>query len=222
VSEYIVKVLETNFITHDVKRFVVEKPDGYTFIPGQATDVAINVAEWKNELRPFTFTCLPQENYLEFMIKIYTKKNGVTHALGGINAGGELILHDVFGAIQYKGAGVFLAGGAGVTPFIAILRQLYSDKLIHGNKLIFSNKTSEDIILFDELTEMLGDNFVNVLTREDNIGFLERRIDRNFLIDNISDFTQNFYICGPDEFVKSITENLKQLGAKSDSLVFEQ
>jgi predicted ferric reductase len=27
----------------------------------------------------------------------------------------------MFGAIEYKGEGVFIAGGAGVTPFIAIL-----------------------------------------------------------------------------------------------------
>ncbi|MCK7517280.1 MAG: hypothetical protein MZV64_05925 [Ignavibacteriales bacterium] len=38
----------------------------------------------------------------------------------------ELILHDVFGAINYKGEGVFIAGGAGVTPFISIFRYLQS------------------------------------------------------------------------------------------------
>jgi predicted ferric reductase len=37
--------------------------------------------------------------------------------------GDELIIRDVWGAIEYKGE-VFIAGGAGVTPFIAILRQL--------------------------------------------------------------------------------------------------
>jgi predicted ferric reductase len=36
--------------------------------------------------------------------------------------GDELIIRDVWGAIEYKGEGVFIAGGAGVTPFIAILR----------------------------------------------------------------------------------------------------
>jgi len=36
----------------------------------------------------------------------------------------ELILHDVFGAISYMGEGVFIAGGAGITPFISIFRYL--------------------------------------------------------------------------------------------------
>src|SRR5688572_18194269 len=139
MNSYIVKVLEASYITHDVKRFTVEKPPGYTFVPGQATDVSINLPEWKNELRPFTFTSLKDQPCLEFMIKIYSDHKGVTDMLGRINSGAELILHDVFGAIQYKGQGVFIAGGAGITPFISILRNLHKKKQIPGNRLIYSN-----------------------------------------------------------------------------------
>lgn len=42
MESYIVKVLATEFLTHNVKRFVVEKPAGYSYLPDQATDVAIN------------------------------------------------------------------------------------------------------------------------------------------------------------------------------------
>jgi ferredoxin-NADP reductase len=38
----------------------------------------------------------------------------------------------------------------------------------------------------------------------------------------IEDVTQNFYICGPDEFVQSITKILAGMGANSDSIVFEK
>jgi ferredoxin-NADP reductase len=222
MSEYIVKVLESQYITHDVKRFKVEKPKGYTFIPGQATDVSINLPEWKKELRPFTFTSLNEWEYLEFMIKIYTGHEGVTNMLGRVNAGDELILHDVFGAIQYKGPGVFIAGGAGITPFIAILRQLFWKDELSGNKLIFSNKTSSDVIMREELFKMLGENFINVYTRENAVGFLGRRIDRDFLIDTISNFSQPFYICGPDDFVTDVSKHLMELGALAEALVIEK
>jgi ferredoxin-NADP reductase len=222
MAEHLVKVLESYFITHDVKRFKVEKPEGYDFTPGQATDVSINRPPWENELRPFTFTGLKEWKHLEFTIKIYPHHNGVTNELGKINKGAELILHDVFGAIQYKGQGIFIAGGAGVTPFIAILRDLYHEKKIKGVKLIFSNKTARDVIMKDEFKEMLKDNFIPVYTREHVIGYLDRRIDRNFLIQNVVDFSKHFYVCGPDEFVKDINALLLDLGAKPDSLVFEQ
>src|SRR5687767_6504056 len=125
MTQQIVKILESSYINHDVKRFIVEKPPAFSFIPGQATDVSINHPDWKDKLRPFSFTSLNEWPYLEFIIKIYDGRNSVTHQLGKTNAGAELILHDVFGTIQYTGPGIFIAGGAGITPFIAIFRALH-------------------------------------------------------------------------------------------------
>jgi len=221
-ESHIVKVLKAQYITHDVKRFVVEKPKGYNFIPGQATEVSVNLQEWKDEKRPFTFTCLQDEDYLEFMIKIYHDHNGVTAILGKTNAGDELILRDVWGAIHYKGPGVFIAGGAGITPFIAILRDLHKKGQLKGNRLIYSNKTSEDVIMEAELQEMLQEDFIKIFTRENVTGFVGRRIDRKYLIANIADFGQHFYVCGPSSFVKSISALLVELGAKPDEVVFEK
>src|SRR5258706_8121842 len=100
MAEHLVKVLESYFVTHDVKRFKVEKPDGYDFIPGQATDVSINKPEWENELRPFTFTGLREWKHLEFTIKIYRHHDGVTNHFGRINAAPGLILIVEFEPIQ--------------------------------------------------------------------------------------------------------------------------
>ncbi len=222
MKSHIVKVIEAKFITHDVKKFVVEKPVGYDFIPGQATDVSINLPEWKDQLRPFTFTNLKESKQLEFMVKIYNDREGVTKMLGRTNAGDELILHDVFGAIQYKGPGVFIAAGTGITPFMAIFRELYKQNKLRDNRLIYANKTSEDVIMGQELFRMFKNDFVNVLTRENVIGFTGKRIDRNFLIENIVDFSQHFYVCGPESFVKDITKLLVDLGADPDTLVFEK
>lgn len=222
MSEHVVKILETYYINHDIKRFVVEKPAGYSFESGQSTYISINLPEWKDKLRPFSFTGLKEWNYLEFIIKIYRDHQGVTNMLGRTNSGAELILHDVFGAIHYKGHGVFIAGGAGITPLISIFRNLYKNKQIRGNKLIYSNKTSADVILAEELRKMLKDNFLNVLTREHTLGYLGRRIDRAFLIATISNFGQPFYLCGPPAFVKDMTANLLDLGATPDTIVFEQ
>ncbi|TDE01414.1 FAD-binding oxidoreductase [Flavobacterium hiemivividum] len=222
MENHTVRVLDAQFITHDVKCFKVEKPEGYNFIPGQATEVSINTTEWNDKPRPFTFTNLKEENYLEFMIKIYKEHNGVTNMLGRINKGDELILHDVWGAIQYKGPGVFIAGGAGITPFISIFRDLFIKKQLAGNKLIYSNKTSEDVIMNEELEGMLKDNFIKLFTREKIMGFTGKRIDRKYLIENITDFSQHFYICGSKEFVKSISGYLIDLGAKTDEVVFEK
>src|SRR5689334_8705366 len=122
MESHVVKVKDVRKVTHDVLGIKVEKPAGYNFVPGQATEVAINDPQWVNEKRPFTFTNLPEEDHLEFTIKTYPQHKGVTNRLLGLKAGDELVLHDVWGAIHYKGKGLFIAGGAGVTPFISIFR----------------------------------------------------------------------------------------------------
>jgi len=222
METHIVKILSVEPVTHNVRRFTVEKPTGYKFDPGQATEVSPNTPALKDETRPFTFTSLSESPNLEFTIKIYNDHNGVTNALGKFKPDNELILRDVWGAIAYNGPGVFIAGGAGVTPFIAILRRLYKDNKIDGNKLIFSNKTSRDIILKDEFTKMLGDNFINTITDEKNSDFENRHIDEAFLKEKIDDFSQHFYICGPPPMVKGISETLTVLGANPESVVFEK
>src|SRR6056297_106073 len=111
-----VKIKSIKLINYNVLRIVTEKPNEYSFEPGQATEVSINQANWKDEKRPFTFTNLPTEDVLEFTIKVYPEHDGVTEKLTELGVGDELIVGDVFGAIKFKGKGVFLAGGSGVTP----------------------------------------------------------------------------------------------------------
>ena len=222
MENHIVKIISVEPVTHDVKRFTIKKPEGYKFTPGQATEVSINTLALKNEKRPFTFTSLNDNEHLEFTIKIYDSHNGVTKELGKLKHGDELIIRDVWGAIEYKGEGVFLAGGAGITPFIAILRQLYKENKINNNKLIFTNKTESDIILHKEFNEMLGKNFINTLTDEKKDGYENRLIDYTFLKEKIDNFKQHFYVCGPPPFVKAVSKALTQLGAKTDEVVFEK
>lgn len=211
-------------LTHDVKRFRFDKPDGYEFTPGQATEVAIDKDGWRDEKRPFTFTSLQSDNYLEFVIKIYPDHDGVTEQIGKLKTGDSFIIDDAWGTIEYKGKGVFLAGGAGLTPFIAIFRDLHKKGELSGNKLIFSNKTDRDIILKEELQEMLGEQFINVITdepSEDHI-YLDGHIDKAFLKKKIDDFGQAFYVCGPMPFNEAMMKYLKELGADPDALVFEE
>ena len=221
--EAIVKILSIRQVTHDVKEFRVEKPRGYHFIPGQATDVSVNRPEWKDKKNPFTFTGLNDDPFLQFTIKRYPDHHGVTDLLHQLKNGDEIIVRDVWGAIEFQGPGVFLAGGAGITPFLAIFRQLHRDGKTRGNTLYFSNKTAADIIEHQELLDILGVSANFLLTREKKPdGYFHGRIDRHFLQDQITNFHQPFYICGPDEMVGELAEILAGLGAHSESVVIEK
>jgi ferredoxin-NADP reductase len=221
MEEHIVKVRSIRSVTHDVLRLVVEKPSGYTYVPGQATEVAINKKEWREERRPFTFTSLPDEDRLEFTIKTYPSHSGVTNALRELKKDDELLLHDVWGAISYKGEGVFIAGGAGVTPFIAILRDLDSKKQVGSNMLIFANKRRVDIIDEPDFRRILGDRFINILSDEKVDGYAHGMINEDFLKGNVKNFKQQFYVCGPPPMMDAVLSQLKQLGVGENAVTVE-
>ena len=222
MEQHIVKIKAIDNVTHDVLKIVTDKPTGYSFVPGQATEISINKDEWQNEKRPFTFTSLPENDYLEFTIKTYPSHKAVTNELLQLKVNNELILHDVFGAIAFKGEGVFIAGGAGVTPFISIFRYLQSKNQIGNNKLIFANKTKADIILKEEFEKLLGKNFINVLSDENVEGYEHGHINETILKKYISDKEMIIYLCGPEPMMDAIEKQLANIGVGGASIVKEE
>lgn len=210
-------------VARNVFSYDLEKPDGFDFEPGQATEVAIDKDGWRDEKRPFTFTSLPDEERLQFTIKSYPDHDGVTDQLSKLLVGDRLIIDDPWGTIAYKGKGVFIAGGAGITPFLPIIRQLdRTEDHLAGHMLIFANRRERDIILRDELDLMPGLTIRHILSDEDKSGLDHGLVDRAYLENVIDDFGQHFYLCGPDAMVKNLKEALSELGANPDALVFEK
>jgi len=222
MEQHFVKIKSIEKITHDVLRIVTEKPNAYHFISGQATEISIDKTGWENERRPFTFTCLPTDSYLEFTIKTYPSHKGVTNELLKLKEEDGLILHDVFGAIAYKGEGIFIAGGAGVTPFISIFRLLQSKNEVGGNKLIFANKSRADIILEHEFKRLLGRNFINILSDEKVEEYAYGYVTAEFLKQNIIDHKKRIYLCGPEPMMESVEKQLSNLGVEAKSIVKEE
>ena len=217
----LVKILDIVNLTHDVIKIVAEKPITLNYQPGQAIDISINMPKWEKELRAFTFTSLPDEENIEFTIKTYPSHNGVTQQLLSLSKGDEIFIHDTFGDITYKGEGIFIAGGAGVTPFIAILKQLEKENKIGNNKLIFANKTKADIILEDKFRQLLGDNFINILSDEKIPNYEHGYISDDLIKKQINDKNQYFYLCGPEPMIQAVEQQLFSLGVKDNFIVKE-
>ncbi len=222
MENHTLKIASINNVTHDVLRIITDKPAGLGFLPGQAANITINKSGWLKEERPFTITNLPANNFLEFTIKTYPDQDSVTNELLQLKQDDELVLHDVFGAITYKGEGVFIAGGAGITPFISIFRNLKAKNEIGNNMLVFANKTKADIILEDEFEELLGDAFINILSNEEGEGYHHGRITEEFLKANVTDFNQQFYICGPPLMIKDVEKQLIGLGVDKKLITKEK
>lgn len=216
------RLLLSRFVTRDVRQLVLERPPGLDYTPGQGIELSIPEPGWEKAGRPFTPTATPDAQVLELTVKRYPEHQGVTDRLHRLAPGTELRITEPFGTISYRGPGVFIAGGAGITPFLAILRDLAARNALAGNALLFSNQTPADVICERELSYYLGERCILTCTRQSAPGYDSRRIDRAFLEEKIERYDQHFYVCGPPRFVEDITAALTDLGASPDALVLEE
>ncbi|MBX7494919.1 flavodoxin reductase [Qipengyuania sp. 6B39] len=210
-------------ITHNVNELTFERPEGYDFQPGQATDFALDRDGWRDEQRPFTFTSLPEAEHLQFTIKSYPSHDGVTEQIGMMQGGEQVIIEDPWGAIEDKGPGTFIAGGAGLTPFLSILRaRQASHGTLDGYRLIFANSEEKDIILREELERMPGLELDLVLSDEKVEGMHHGQVDGDYLDKAGLDFGGTFYLCGPPPMEEAVASALKVRGVSDDRLVMEE
>lgn len=214
-------------VTHDVNHLVFDRPEGLDFVPGQAIDMALDKEGWREERRPFTFTSLPGQDRLEFVIKSYPESadghDGVTERIGRMQPGDAVLVEEPWGAIEDKGDGVFIAGGAGVTPFIAILRKKLEERgTLDGNTLVFSNKTEADIILRETFEEMPGLKTVFLVTDEEASPLHREQIDDKLLAQVVTPARDVCYVCGPDAMLDDMAKALRDIGVAEDRIVTEE
>jgi cytochrome-b5 reductase len=217
-----VKLLMSQFVTHDVRRLLLERPRPLDWQPGQGIELMIDEDPWRDQGRPFTPTSQPEDLILELTLKRYPQRDGVTEHLHAPSPGAGLLVGDAFGTIKYQGPGTFIAAGTGLTPFLAILRRLAAQNKLDGHRLLLTNKSERDVICAKELHHYLGEDLVLSFSRENDPNRQGQRIDANFLEANIGQRDGMFYVCGPDAFVKDINDHLASFGIDEEQLVYER
>ncbi|GGL74653.1 FAD-binding oxidoreductase [Wenxinia marina] len=208
-------------VTHDTHHLIFDRPEGYSWTPGQATLLSLDQEGWRDEKRPFTFVSSPDARTVEFVIKSYPDHDGVTKRIAQLSPGDTVIVRSTWGAIEDRGPGTFLAGGAGITPFIGILRERARQGGAGGSTLIFSNATEKDIILRQEWEGMEGLRTVFTLTEEEVPGLEHGQIDGPFLDRHVTDWDGVFYVCGPRKMEDTLIEVLKGRGVPSQRIISE-
>lgn len=208
-------------VTHDTNQLTFDRPEGFDFEPGQAIEMKLQKDGWSDEGRPFTPVSLPDEETLDFVIKSYPDHDGVTEQIGKMRPGDEVSITGPFGDIKDRGPGVFVAGGAGITPMLAVLhKRLRDEGDLDGSTLVFSNKTEADIILRDRLSEMPGLTVAFTVTGEEGKTVPRRRLDRDYLRQFIEPGTL-VYLCGPPPMMKAVQSELDALGIDPGDVIYD-
>ncbi len=68
---------------------------------------------------------------------------------------------------------------------------------------------------------MLWDSLINILSRENAEGYHHGHIGEVFLREHVNDFSGQFYLCGPPEMMKAMTEMLSGMGIDRKSVTMD-
>ena len=151
--EYVIK--DISRVTHDTKRFIFELPldTMLDFLPGDHLHMHY-LFDGEEIERPYTPSSTPDDNgFFEMIIKRYPTgiMSGYVH---GLKIGDKVRLSGPFAGGHYQ-LGMpmkvgMVAGGAGITPMISIIRTALRRNYDINISLVFANKTENDIILRSE------------------------------------------------------------------------
>ena len=124
-----------------------------------------------------------------------------------------------------------IAAGSGITPIISIAKDVLENATDTTFILVYGNKTVEDTIYYNEIEALknhyLGRFFVHyTFTKEHPEGALFGRIERatiNFVFKNKHNEKQvdEYFLCGPEDMIKKVTDVLKENGANEDQIHYE-
>ena len=125
---------------------------------------------------------------------------------------------------------LLVAGGSGVVPLMAMVRHRARSGMSVPARLLFSSRTSDEIIYRDELDRLAaaGDGFevIHTLTRQQPEGWtgFTRRIDEAMLAEALEPLgaATRAYACGPTALVEVVANALVRLGLPPDRIRTER
>ena len=186
--------------------------------------------------RDYSLSSSPKSGDLTVTIKEIEGGVFSTYANKSLNIGDSLEVGMPNGRFIYESQSediksiVAFAAGSGITPIMSIARTV----LETGNDnvvLIYGNKSPEKTIFYKEILE-LQSAYLNrfkvqfVYSESNNDGALFGRIDVsniNYVIKNTVQLepSQLFYLCGPEEMIKTTTAILFEKGIREERILFE-
>lgn len=213
---YTVKLTNKQKVTHDTVQLTLERPANYRFTPGQYTELTITMPDGTAGSAPFSFIGLQSDPALTIMVKHAPANAAINGLISQLEEGTSLQISAPWDEVAYKSPGVFIAGGTGIAPFMAIFRQLRKDGKLEGSVLLYANKRGEDICFEGELYTMFGTRFHSILALEDRPRNTAGEVDAAFIHHHVQQLDQPFQICGPEPWVNQVADALRELGVKEE------
>jgi ferredoxin-NADP reductase len=222
--------------TPKVKSITLSLPVWLPHLAGQHYDIRLTAEDGYQAQRSYSIASEP-ERQGEIDLTVERLEDGeVSTYLHDVLVVGDRV--EVRGPIggyfvwQAKTGGplLLIAGGSGVVPLMSMIRHRAAQGSRVPARLLFSSRTPEDAIYFDELETLRarGDGLevFHTFTRSQPPGWTgyARRVDNQMLQEVAGPLGKapHTFICGPTLLVEGVADGLVQVGIKAGSIRTER
>jgi ferredoxin-NADP reductase len=224
-------------IAEGTMAFGFRRPKGFEFMSGQAIDLVLrgeaNGENDQNARHTFSIVSAPFEEQL--VVATRMRDSVFKRTLKALPIGAQITIDGPFGSLglhkDRARAGIFIAGGIGITPFVSMLRQANHDQLPQRLILLYSNRRPEDAAYLANLQDLeernpqfrlvatMTDMHLSSRTWPNQTGFITADLVKSVVGDLPRPI---FYVVGPPGMVEAMRETLHQNGIDNDDICIEE
>lgn len=220
------EVLTIESETARTKSITLDVPNWMGHQAGQHVDVRLTAEDGYQAERSYSIASPPEQApHVTLTVERLEDGEVSPYLVDELRVGDKLELRGPIGGYfvweARMGGPLFLvAGGSGIVPLMAMIRQRAAAGSTVPTRLLYSSRTYDDIIYRDELNCLASSStmleIVHTLTRMQPPSWrgYSRRIDTEMLRDVAwpSDQRPQTFICGPTPFVETAAASLVALG----------
>lgn len=234
MATHTVKLVARQPVAQGTMAFHLEKPAGFEFRAGQALEVILpGAAEGDAGRHAFSIVSAPHEGELVFATRM--RDSAFKRALAVLPLGASLGIDGPFGSLtlhkKAERAGVLIAGGIGITPFMSMLRHAVEQRSAQTLVLLYSNRRPEDAAFLTELQALARRHPpLRLLATMTDMAHSTQawdgatgHIDGAFVQRAVAGLPAPvFYVAGPPAMVEAMREALQDAGLDEDDVRSEE
>jgi ferredoxin-NADP reductase len=185
---------------------------------GQHLDVRLTSEDGYQAQRSYSIASAPREDRLELTVERIDDGEVSPYLAGSdLREGDQFEVRGPVGGYfvwnpDARGDVLLVAGGSGIVPLMAMVRQRAEEGSAVPTRLLYSARSWDDVIYRDELERLAGGGFepVFTLTRSQPTGWTgyARRVDALLLAEVAPTAPAATFVCGPTPFVEAAASAL--------------
>jgi ferredoxin-NADP reductase len=223
--------------TNKVRSFTLTLPSWTRHRAGQHYDIRLTAEDGYQTQRSYSIASEPErEGEVDITVERIEDGEVSTYLHDIVIKGDKVEVRGPIGGYFVWEAGLLpaplllIAGGSGVVPLMSMLRHRQSVGANNAAALLYSSRSFEDIIYYEELEKLgkanNGAQIFHTLTRSQPVEWkgYARRIDEEMLKEVAGPLggAVQVYICGPTLMVESAANGLVSIGVQSNQIRTER